>query len=110
MAKEQLEAGNGTGGINGKKVEVILLDDECKPDKGIANVNRFNHQNKVHLVMGATCSSVSLPMVDITAREEVPQMVRPSPNTNTTKKGSACVFPTPVPERCYDSGQAESLA
>src|SRR2546421_11048343 len=59
MAKEELEAVNATGGINGKKVEVILLDDECKPDKGIANVNRFIHQNKVHLGMGSTCSSVS---------------------------------------------------
>ena len=44
-----------SGGINGKKIEVILLDDECKPDKGIANVNRFIHQHKVHLVMGSTC-------------------------------------------------------
>ena len=55
MAKDELEAVNAVGGINGKKIEVILLDDECKPDKGIANVNRFIHQNKVHLVMGSTC-------------------------------------------------------
>src|SRR5690606_19491270 len=37
MTKDELEAVNASGGINGKKVEVILLDDECKPDKGIAN-------------------------------------------------------------------------
>ena len=66
MAKDELEAINAAGGINGKKIEVTLLDDECKPDKGIANVNRFIHQHKVHLVLGSTCSSVSLPMVDIT--------------------------------------------
>ena len=59
MAKDELEAVNATGGINGKKVEVILLDDECKPDKGIANVNRFISQNKVHLIVGSTCSCVS---------------------------------------------------
>jgi len=64
MAKDELEAVNAIGGINGKKIEVILLDDECKPDKGIANVNRFIHQHKVHLVMGSTCSSVTMPMVD----------------------------------------------
>ena len=55
MAKDELEAVNASGGINGKKIEVTLLDDECKPDKGISNVNRFIHQNKVHLVMGSTC-------------------------------------------------------
>src|SRR5437762_5820720 len=107
MAKEELEAVNASGGINGHKVEVILLDDECKPDKGIANVNRFIHQNKVHLVMGSTCSSVSLPMVDVTAKEEVAQIVPHSTNTNVTKKGSAWVFRTSVSERFYASVHAK---
>ncbi|MBL8700098.1 MAG: ABC transporter substrate-binding protein [Alphaproteobacteria bacterium] len=110
MAKDELEAVNAAGGINGKKVEVILLDDECKPDKGIANVNRFIHQHKVHLVMGSTCSSVSLPMVDVTAKEEVPQIVPHSTNTNITKKGSAWVFRTSVSERFYASVHAKYLS
>ncbi len=110
MAKDELEAVNATGGINGKKIEVILLDDECKPDKGVANVNRFIHQHKVHLVMGSTCSSVSLPMVDITAKEEVPQIVPHSTNANITKKGSAWVFRTAVSERFYASVHAKYLA
>ncbi|MBI4574420.1 MAG: ABC transporter substrate-binding protein, partial [candidate division NC10 bacterium] len=80
MTKDEFEAVNAAGGINGKKVEVILLDDECKPDKGVANVNRFIHQHKVHIVLGSTCSSVSLPMVDITAKEEVPQIIPHSTN------------------------------
>ena len=96
--------------INGKKIEVILLDDECKPDKGIANVNRLILQHKVHLVMGSTCSSVSLPMVDITAKEEVPQIVPHSTNTNITKKGSAWVFRTSVSERFYASVHAKYLS
>ena len=99
MSKDELEAVNASGGINGKKIEVILLDDECKPDKGIANANRFIHQHKVHLVMGSTCSSVTLPMIDVTAKEEVPQIVPHSTNANVTKKGSAWLFRTSVSER-----------
>ena len=110
MSKDELEAVNASGGINGKKVEVILLDDECKPDKGIANVNRFIHQHKVHLVMGSTCSSVTLPMVDVTAKEEVPQIVPHSTNGNITKKGSAWVFRTSVSERFYASVHAKYLS
>src|SRR5262245_29097300 len=110
LAKEQLEQVNAAGGINGKKVEVILLDDECKPDKGIANVNRFIHQHKVHLVLGSTCSSVSLPMVDVTAKEEVPQIVPHSTNANITKKGSAWVFRTSVSERFYAAIHAKYLS
>jgi branched-chain amino acid transport system substrate-binding protein len=110
MSKDELEAVNASGGINGKKIEVILLDDECKPDKGIANVNRFIHQHKVHLVMGSTCSSVSLPMVDVTAKEEVPQIVPHSTNANITKKGSPWVFRTSVSERFYASVHAKYLS
>jgi branched-chain amino acid transport system substrate-binding protein len=110
MAKDELEAVNAAGGINGKKVEVFLLDDECKPDKGIANVNRFIHQHKVHLVMGSTCSSVTMPMVDVTTKEEVPQIVPHSTNANITKKGSAWTFRTSVSERFYASVHAKYLS
>ena len=110
MTKDELEAVNTAGGINGKKIEVILLDDECKPDKGIANVNRFIHQHRVHLVLGSTCSSVSLPMVDVTAKEEVPQIVPHSTNGNITKKGSAWVFRTAVSERFYAAVHAKYLS
>ena len=110
MTKDELEAVNAAGGINGKKIEVTLLDDECKPDKGIANVNRFINQNKVHLVIGSTCSSVSMPMVDVTAKEEVPQIIPHSTNANITKKGSAWVFRTSVSERFYASVHAKYLS
>lgn len=110
MTKDELEAVNASGGINGKKVEVILLDDECKPDKGVANVNRFIHQHKVHIILGSTCSSVSLPMVDITAKEEVPQIIPHSTNSSITQKGSAWVFRTSVAERFYASVHAKYLA
>ena len=110
MAKDELEAVNAAGGINGKKIEVILLDDECKPDMGIANVNRLIHQHKVHLVMGSTCSSVTMPMVDVTTKEDVPQIVPHSTNANITKKGSPWVFRTSVSERFYASVHAKYLS
>jgi branched-chain amino acid transport system substrate-binding protein len=101
IAKTALEAVNAKGGINGAKVEVILLDDECKPDKGVANVNRFISQNKVHLIIGSTCSSVSMPIADVTAKAEVPQLIPQSTNSGITQKGSAWVFRVSVSERFY---------
>ena len=89
---------------------MILLDDECKPDKGVANVNRFIHQHKVHLVLGSTCSSVSMPMVDITAKEEVPQIIPHSTNSSITQKGSEWVFRVSVAERFYAAVHAKYLA
>ncbi len=101
IAKSELETVNAKGGINGAKVEVILLDDECKPDKGIANVQRFISQNKVHLIIGSTCSSVTMPMVDVTARDQVPQIVPQSTNSSITQKGSEWIFRVSVSERFY---------
>jgi branched-chain amino acid transport system substrate-binding protein len=101
IAKSEIEAVNATGGINGAKVEVILLDDECKPDKGVANVNRFISQNKVHLILGSTCSSVSMPIADVTAKEQVPQLIPQSTNSGITQKGSEWVFRVSVSERFY---------
>lgn len=110
LVKDEFEAVNTAGGINGKKVEVILLDDECKPDKGVANVNRFIHQHRVHVIVGSTCSAVSMPIVDITAKEEIPQVVPQSTNQNLTKKGSTWIFRVPVSERFYASVHAKYLS
>lgn len=101
ILKSELDAVNAKGGINGAKVEVILLDDECKPDKGIANVNRFISQNRVHIIVGSTCSSVSMPLVDVTSREQVPIVIPQSTNSSITQKGSEWVFRVSVSERFY---------
>jgi len=110
MTKDELLAVNAKGGINGAKLDVILLDDECKPDKGVANVNRFIHQNKVHVILGSTCSSVTMPIVDVTAKERVPQIVPQSTNSSITQKGSEWVFRVSVSERFYAAVHAKYIA
>jgi branched-chain amino acid transport system substrate-binding protein len=110
MIKDQFEAVNAAGGIKGNKLEIYLLDDQCKPDIGVANVNRFIHQNKVHLVIGSTCSSVSMPIVPVTAKAEVPQIIPHSTNAKITKQGSAWVFRVSVSERFYSAVHGKWLA
>ena len=110
MLKDQFEAVNAAGGIKGNKIEAYLLDDQCKPDIGVANVNRFIHQNKVHLVVGSTCSSVSMPIVPVTAKAEVPQIIPHSTNAKITKQGSEWVFRVSVSERFYSAVHGKWLA
>src|SRR5437868_1427516 len=87
MTRDELLAANASGGINGHKVEVILLDDECNAQKGVANANRFIEQDKVHLIVGSICSSVTLPLVDVTARAQVPQISPTSTARAITENG-----------------------
>ncbi len=110
MVKDEFEAVNAAGGINGHKIEIQLLDDECKPDKGVSNVNRFIHQTQVDLIIGSTCSSVSMPMVDIVTKEEIPLVIPQSTNQDLTKKGSPWVYRVPVSERFYAAVHAKWLA
>ncbi|MDH3451928.1 MAG: ABC transporter substrate-binding protein, partial [Gammaproteobacteria bacterium] len=101
MVADEFDLINKNGGINGHMIELSLLNDECKSDKGVANANKFIHEQKVHLIIGSTCSSVSLPIVDVTAQARVPQIIPHSTNAKITQKGSAWVFRVPVSGRYY---------
>jgi len=110
MAKDDLASVNEKGGINGHKLEITLLDDECNAQKGVANTNRFIEQDKVHLIIGSVCSSVSLPMVDLTAKAQVPQIIPSSSAESVTEKGSAWAFRTAVSERFYAAVHGKYLS
>ncbi len=101
MVVDEFNLINEQGGVNGHKVELTLLNDECKSDKGVANANKFIYERKVHLIIGSTCSSVSLPIVDVTAKAQVPQIIPHSTNAKITQKSSAWVFRVPVSGRYY---------
>ena len=109
MVADEFEAINASGGINGHTIKVSLLNDECKSDKGVANANRFVYQENVHLLIGSTCSSVSLPIVDVTAKGETPQIIPHSTNHEITQKGSEWVFRVPISARFYKGVVAKYL-
>ena len=101
MVMDEFDMINKSGGINGNMIKATLMNDECKSDKGVANSVKLINQQKVHLLIGSSCSSVTLPIVDITAKAGVPHLVPHSTNSKITKKGSAWVFRVPVSGRYY---------
>lgn len=107
MVMDEIKGINDAGGINGKIIEATLMNDECKSDKGVANANKMIFQEKVHLLIGSSCSSVTLPIVDVTAKAGVPQMVPHSTNSKITQKGSEWVFRIPVSGRYYGGVNAK---
>ena len=107
MMMDEIKAINDAGGINGNMIDATLMNDECKSDKGVANANKLIFQEKIHLLIGSTCSSVSLPIVDVTAKAGVPQMIPHSTNSKITQKGSEWVFRIPVSGRYYGGVNAK---
>ena len=92
MILDEFEEQNRLGGINGHRLEPILLNDECKSDKGVANMTRLVHQDQVHVVIGSTCSGVTLASMGIATKAEVPQITPHSSNATITMQGSEWIF------------------
>ena len=101
---------NKEGTINGQKVDLTLYNDECKSEKGVANATKLAYQDKVHVIIGSSCSSVTLPMVPVSAKAKVPQIIPHSTNADITKKGSEYIFRVPVSSRFYKIVQGKYTA
>ena len=99
MLVDEFDAVNAAGGINGHKIDVKLLNDECKSDIGVANATKLSYQDKVHLFVGSSCSSVSMPIVDVIHKARVPMLIPHSSSYKITLKGSPWVFRVPISSR-----------
>src|SRR3984893_14931134 len=65
---------NAAGGVNGKKIQLILLDDQAEPSKATANAKRLLTQDNVSLLMISSLSSTYVPAVGESRRANVPLM------------------------------------
>lgn len=64
---------NASGGLLGKKIEIIQVDNRCNPTEG-ANSARKLIQDKVSAIVGAHCSSATLAMMPIIQEAKVPMV------------------------------------
>jgi branched-chain amino acid transport system substrate-binding protein len=65
---------NAAGGVNGKKIQLIVLDDGAEPSKAAANAKRLITQDNVSLLILSSLSSTYAPVIAETKRAGVPLM------------------------------------
>jgi branched-chain amino acid transport system substrate-binding protein len=82
-----IEEINAAGGVKGKKLEVISLDDQGKPEEAAMVTTKLITQDKVVAILGEVASSVSLAMAPIAQQYKVPMITPSSTNPDVTKKG-----------------------
>jgi ABC-type branched-subunit amino acid transport system substrate-binding protein len=63
---------NAAGGINGKKIELVLQDDQGQPSRAAANAKKLVTQDQVQLLILSSLSSTFAPVVAETRRANVP--------------------------------------
>ena len=54
---------NAKGGLLGRKVELIVVDDELKPDKGAAALDKLVTVNNVDILVGGMSSGVTMALI-----------------------------------------------
>jgi len=78
------EEWNAKGGVNGTKIEWIVGDTRCDPVEARNAANKAVDQDKVKFVVGAVCSSSSIPISEVVNEKKVLQISPTSPNPAVT--------------------------
>lgn len=65
---------NDAGGVNGRKLELIVRDTQSDPTKAVNAATELTRRHKVHAIWGPLNSGESLAAVPLVARDGVPQM------------------------------------
>lgn len=84
---------NASGGVLGRKIELILRDDTFKSDVGLTMAKELILQEKVDILMGTINSATALAISDLSKKEKVPFLVTFSKSGKITgEKGHRYVF------------------
>ncbi len=78
---------NAAGGINGKKIEAVIENDEGDAGKTANAVTKLVSQDKVVAVLGEIASSLSLRAAPICQNAKVPMVTPSSTNVTVTEQG-----------------------
>src|SRR6478672_9497501 len=80
---------NGSGGALGKKIELLVRDDESNPAKGAVAARELVQREKVAAVFGGLDTPVSLAIVPFVNQTKVPFMGVWAAGTAITRNGAA---------------------
>jgi branched-chain amino acid transport system substrate-binding protein len=84
---------NAAGGLNGKKVELVVGDDSCDPKQAQSVANK-QVEAKVFAVIGHFCSSSTIPASAVYAENNLLMITPASTNPKVTDQGLPTVFRT----------------
>jgi len=78
---------NDKGGVLGKKVRLVVEDDEGKPEVAKNVVEKLIEQQKVPVIVGEVASKCSLGAADICQKSGIPMVSPASTSPKVTEKG-----------------------
>ena len=83
---------NKTGGINGRKVELLIEDDTGRPEVGRSAVEKLISKDKILVLTGGYSSSVTYAIAGVAQNFRVPYVTHTGAADNITEMGWNYVF------------------
>src|SRR5215218_2324641 len=78
---------NNAGGVLGKKIQLIVEDDQGRPEQAKTVVSKLINQDKVHAVLGEVASTNSLAAAPVAQEAKIPMITPSSTNPKVTEVG-----------------------
>jgi branched-chain amino acid transport system substrate-binding protein len=83
---------NARGGVNGRKVELLIEDNKSDPKEAASAAEKLIVRDKVPAIMGAWGSSMTLAAMPKLEEYGVPMVVETSSASTITKRGNPWIF------------------
>ena len=97
---------NARGGINGRKVELVIEDNKSDPKEAASAAEKLIVRDKVPAIMGAWGSSMTLAAMPKLEEYGVPMVVETSSAASVTKRGNPWIFRISPPSEMEALGLA----
>lgn len=78
---------NSAGGINGKRIELLIEDDRSDSAEAATIVTKFVEHDNVHAILGEVASSKTMAATPIAQRAGIPLVTPSSTNPEVTRRG-----------------------
>lgn len=78
---------NNAGGVNGKKLQMVMEDDRGRPEEAKTVISKLINQDKVVAVLGEVASSNSLAAAPVAQESKIPMITPSSTNPKVTEVG-----------------------
>ncbi len=100
---------NASGGVLGRRIELVIGDDAGKPEEAAVVARRFATRDGVVLAIGSVSSPASLAAAQVFREEELPQIVVSGTAQRITTQGNEWVFRSAVPDRKLVADMADFI-
>jgi branched-chain amino acid transport system substrate-binding protein len=91
-AKMLYEEVNKKGGINGRKIKLVIEDDKCTPNDLVSVVKKLVTVDKVFILHGGSCTAAVAAAQDFVNREKIPMAMLNAAGDNAVFPPTRYVF------------------